>query len=109
MALTVVGPVSAAPGLPGGISAALNVTAAAVIKGVSGVLVRILVNAPGTAGNLTVNDVATTGGAAAANQILTIAFGSLTVGQVIALEWPCGTGIVVSAVTTGGAFAISYS
>lgn len=106
---TPVGPITASPGLPGGVSASLNVTAAGVVKPTAGVLARILVNAPGSAGNLTLNDVATTGAAAAANQILTIAFGSLTVGQVISLEWPCGTGIVVSSVPTGGAVSISFS
>lgn len=93
----------------GGVNSALDITAAKVIKATPGRLIRVVVNVVGTAGSLTLNDTTTTGGAAAANQILTIAFGSLTVGQVLTLEWPCSSGIVVSAVPTGGQVAVSFS
>jgi hypothetical protein len=93
----------------GGKSSALDVTAAAAIKGAAGRLCKISVIAPGSAGSLTLNDAASTGAAAAANEIASIAFGSLTAGQVIALDWPCANGITVSAIPTGGAVSISYS
>jgi hypothetical protein len=95
----------------GGNSSALQVTAAAVIKATPGRLAKITVVAPGTtSGALTVNDCATTGAASAANQIVSIPFGSLTAGQVIALDWPCQVGIVVSAVPGGGSpqYSISF-
>lgn len=110
MAATSVGPVNGiGPGLPGGCSAWLNITSAQVIKASAGILVRVFVNTVGSAGSLTFNDVATVGGAAASNQILTIAYTSLTVGQQMLLQWPCATGIVVSAVPTSGVIAVSYS
>ena len=87
-------------------------TAAAVIKASPGVLHKIVVIAPGTtSGALTINDLAATSGGAAANQIISIAYGSLTAGQVITLDWPCATGIAVTAVPGGGSpqYAISYS
>ena len=96
----------------GGQSSHLNVTAAAVIKASPGVLHKIVVIAPGTtSGALTINDLAATSGGAAANQIISIAYGSLTAGQVITLDWPCATGIAVTAVPGGGSpqYAISYS
>lgn len=90
MATTSVGPIAAPQGLPGGVKAVLNITAATVIKATSGICVRVSVIVAGsTAG--TVNDVATTGGAAAANQFGTI---PNTVGT-YDFDWPCGTGIVV--------------
>src|ERR1700693_2787913 len=94
---------------PGGNATVLNITAPAVLKASPGTLVRIVVSAIGSAGALTLNDAATTGAAAQANAILSIPSGSLTAGQVIPLEWPCATGIVVSAVPTGGVFAAAFS
>lgn len=95
----------------GGSSSALNVTAAAVIKATAGKLAKIVVVvAPTTSGALTVNDVATVGGAATANEVFSIPFGSLTAGQVITLDWPCATGIVVSAVGGGTPqYSVSFS
>lgn len=93
---------------PGGNASALNVTAAGVIKASPGILCRVLIVAPGTAGNLVLNDTTTVGSASAANTILTVAFGNLAVGQVIYLNWPCLNGIVVSAVPTGSQISISY-
>ena len=109
MSTTEVGPISVSPGLPGGISAVLGVTAPAVVKNGPGILARVLVVAPGTSGNLTLNDAASTGGASASNEILTIPFGSLAAGQTIPLEWPCAAGIVVSSVPTGGSFSVSFT
>lgn len=93
---------------PGGVNSALNLTTAQVVKATPGRLIKVLVVIPGSAGSLTLNDCATTGAAAATNEILTIAFGSLSIGQVISLDWPCSVGIVVSAVTTTSQFSISF-
>lgn len=95
----------------GGINSALNVTAAAVIKATPGRLARISVIAPGTtSGSLTINDCTTVAAATTANKVFTIAYGSLTAGQVIVLDWPFQSGIVVSAVPGAGSpqFAISF-
>jgi hypothetical protein len=96
----------------GGLSSSLNITAAKVVKATPGRIARVVVSAPGTtSGALTLNDCATTGAAAAANQILSIPFGSMTSGQVINLDFPCAVGIVVSAVPGAGSpiYAISYT
>ena len=88
---------------------ALNVTAAKVLKATPGSIGRVVVNTAGTAGDLTINDCATTGAAAASNEILKVPYGSLTDGQVIDLNFPCKTGITISAITTGGVVAVAYS
>lgn len=93
----------------GGTSRALNVNAAAVIKATPGAIMRIFVETVGSGGALTINDNNATSGNNAANQIYTAANTALTAGQVITLECPCATGITVSAVTTGGVFAVTYS
>ena len=100
---TSVGPVSATPGLPGGTSAVLNITAATVVKATPGICARVSVVVAGTAAG-TVNDVATTAGAAAANQFGTLpaAVGTQT------FDWPCGTGIVVVP-GTGQTIAVSFT
>lgn len=81
----------------------LNVTVPTVIKAAAGRLVSVSVVVAGTADG-TVNDCATTGAAAAANQ-----FGALPafVG-VNTFNWPCGTGIVVVP-GTGQTLAVSWS
>jgi hypothetical protein len=94
---------------PGGNSTVLNITAAGVIKASPGTVFTITVAAAGSAGVLTLNDATTTGAASAANTIMSVPFGSINAGDPITLSWPCLVGIVVSAVTTGGVFAISYS
>jgi hypothetical protein len=104
---TIVGPVQVGLTLPGGSYAALNVTAAAVVKAAPGLLYRINVAAAGSAGSLTINDCATTGAATTANEIISIPFGSLPV--TIPLAWPCASGIVVSAVPTGGQVTVSFT
>jgi hypothetical protein len=53
---SIVGPVLASPGLPGGVSAANNITAAGVLKAATGVCYKVSVSAPGTTGTLTLND-----------------------------------------------------
>jgi hypothetical protein len=94
----------------GGRTAVLNVAAAAAIKTGPGTLVRIVVVVAPTANNLTVNDNNVTGGTnVAANTILDVAFGALTKGQVITLEWPCAVGITISSVGTNGVYAVSYT
>lgn len=103
MAATIIGPVTVISlGLPGGVSAAINLTAPQVIKAAAGVCAKVSCIATG---NLTLNDVATTGGAAATNEFFTAT--GLTAGEVIELDWPCATGIVASVAT--GTFAISFS
>jgi hypothetical protein len=103
-------PISTQNFRPGGNSTTLDVTAAAVIKASPGVIFRVIVVIVGTGGSLTINDLATTSGGAAANQIITIPFGSLTIGQVITLEAATVTGIAVTAVPTGGSqFTITWS
>lgn len=105
-----VNPLAVYPQNPGGLFRALNITAATVVKNLPGQIYRIIVNTVGTAGSLTINDNNATGGTNnAANTILTIPFGSLTLGQVITLECDTNVGITVSAVTTGGVFAVTYS
>ncbi|OYV61585.1 MAG: hypothetical protein B7Z69_00540 [Actinobacteria bacterium 21-73-9] len=86
----------------GGVSRTLDVTTATVIKASSGRVCNVNVIVAGsTAG--TVNDVATTGGAAAANQVATIpdAVGNYSI------QMPCLTGIVVVP-GTGQTVAVSY-
>ena len=85
-----------------------DVAAPAVIKATPGRLAKITVQVAPSAGNLIANDCATTGAAAIGNQILEVAFGALTEGQVITLDWPCNTGIVISSVGTGGVYSVSY-
>jgi hypothetical protein len=93
----------------GGTKSALNVNAPnTVVKSSLGTLFRIVVQVAPSAGSLVVNDLAAGSGYAAANQILSVPFGSLVAGQVITLDWPCLVGIVVPTVCTGGAYAISY-
>lgn len=92
------------------VSSLLDISAAVVVKATPGKLARVTIQALGTAGAFVLNDVATTGAAAAANQIASIAFNATGVaaGIPIEFEWPCLVGIVVSAVTTGGVIAVSY-
>ena len=97
----------------GGTASALNLTAAAVIKAAPGRLVRIVIVAPGsTSGAFTFNDCATVGAAAAANESFTLPYNGANniAGATFVLEWPCATGIVLSAVPGGGSpvVAVSY-
>lgn len=100
---TIAGPFN---GLPpaGASSAAYNIAAAGPIKATPGRLYTLVCIAAGT---ITLNDSATTGAAAAANEIFPAAL-AMTAGQVINLNgWPCGVGITASVVT--GTFALAFS
>ena len=90
-------------------SAAYNVAAAQVIKAAPGVAATLVCVAPGSAGSLTLNNSATVGGAASTNQFFSRLFSALSAGQVIPLNWPCGSGVVVSAAPTGGQFSLAFS
>ena len=98
----------------GGLSSSLNNTAAAVIKATPGRIAKLIIIAPGTtSGAFTLNDCATTGAAAASNEIFTMAYNATAnvAGAVIDLDFPCAVGIVLSAVPGGGSpiVAISYT
>ena len=82
----------------GGVSRALNQTAAAVIKAGPGRLRKIVIIAPGTtSGTFTFNDCLTVGAAAAANAIFVLAYNGTNniAGAVFNLDWPCTTGFRV--------------
>jgi len=100
------------PGIPdvytGGGSSALGVTAATVVKAGPGAIARLIVIAPGSAGALTLNDTASLASASATNEVYSAPYTALTSGQIITLEWPCGTGIALSAVPTGAQLSVSY-
>ena len=84
-----------------GLSTALNITAATVIKASAGRLARINVIVAGAAG--TANDCATTGAVASANQVAVI---PAVVGPLL-VDWPCVSGIVV-APGAGQTIAVSW-
>lgn len=90
----------------GGVNSALNLTAAAPIKGGPGRLVRVTIMAA-TTGAATFNDCTSTGTATAANAVLTIPTGA-TVGTTYYVDWPCQNGITLSA-PGGGTFAVAFS
>ena len=86
-----------------GNNSALNITAATVVKAAPGRLIRLNVLVAGSATG-TVNDCATTGAVATANEIFVIP----ETAAVYTLEWPCQVGIVVTP-GTGQTVAVSYS
>jgi hypothetical protein len=95
----------------GGTQTAIGITAPTVINPRRCILYTINVVAPGNAGNLVINDVATLDGANEANQMLVFSFASLVAaGPLVKLAWPMQSGIVVSAVPTGAVlnFAFTY-
>jgi hypothetical protein len=83
-------PVYSCPQGAGSVSTSLNITAAKVLKAGPGAVLVVTVVVAGSAPG-TVNDCATTGAAAAANQVATI---PNTVGS-YAINVPCVVGIVV--------------
>lgn len=86
-----------------GLKTAKNLTASTVVKATAGRIARVSVIVAGsTAGSI--NDVATTGGAAVANEIAVVAN---TVG-VYDIDMPCTTGIVFVP-GTGMTAVVSYS
>jgi hypothetical protein len=109
MPATIVGPIATSLGLTGGVSRAINITSAQVIKAAPGILATVLCVAPGSAGSVILNDTTTVGGAAVTNEIFAKLFSALAAGQVIQLKWPCAAGIVVSSVPTAGAFSIAFA
>jgi hypothetical protein len=84
-----------------------NISAPTVIKATPGRLVKIVVNTAATGGALSAHDCATTGAAAAANQIYSVAAAWPAAGSVIPLDWPCAAGIVVDP-GTGGNISVSF-
>lgn len=95
-----------------GEKSALNQTAAAVIKVGAGRVGTVIIVAPGTtSGAFTLNDCATTGAAAAANEIWTMAYNATAnvAGAIIPIDFPVTTGLVLSAVPGAGSPIISIS
>ncbi len=84
-------------------SAVANITTATIVKATSGRLMKVSVIVAGSATG-TVNDVATTGAAAAVNQIGTVpqSVGTTT------FDWPCADGLVVVP-GSGQTLAVSYT
>jgi hypothetical protein len=94
----------------GGTKSALNLSAAAIIKASPGRVARVIIVSGGsTSGAFTLNDCATTGAAAAANEFFSCPEGTAT-GTSFLVDWPCLVGIVLSAVPGGGSpvIAVSY-
>lgn len=99
MAATINSNVGVSPGLPGGTSTALAITAAQQIKGAPGLLFTILCIAAGT---LTLLDSTTNSG----TELYVTP--SMTAGQTISLYgFPFANGLYVSAVT--GTFNLSFT
>ena len=88
---------------PYGFGTVLDITASTVVKASAGAIINVSVLVVGTSTG-TVNDVATTAGAAVANQVAVIpeAVGTYAIGM------PCATGIVVVP-GTGQTLAVSYA
>jgi len=86
-----------------------NSIATGVIKASAGRLVQVMVVTPGTTGSLTLNNCATVGAATGGNQIISYLASGMFPGQIIDVGFTCDTGIVVSAMPTGGQFTVVYS
>lgn len=93
----------------GGTRTANGITAAALINPRRCTLNSMHVVAPGTSGTLTINDAASLDGANESNIIFSHDFSDLTAGQLIPLQWPVQSGIVVSAVPTGGSINLAFT
>lgn len=89
-------------------TSSLNLTASAVVKAIPGRVAKVVVNTVTAVAAITVNDVASVGGAAAGNTVLTIPIAT-AVGTMFALDWPFNVGIVVNFNGGSGALAISYT
>ncbi len=89
---------------PQGSESALNITTATIVKTGFGVCATLNVVVAGS-GNGTVNDCATTGTAAAANQMLTI---PQTVGPIKMQAFPYFTGLCIVP-GTGQTISVAYS
>src|SRR5581483_4569322 len=96
---------------PGGGNSKLGVNAAALIIAGRFTLGSIMIATAGTAGSLVLNDVATLGGAAGGNQVLSLAFNNTliaAVGAIWTVKFPFQKGIVISAIPTGMVLNISW-
>lgn len=87
----------------GGNASHLDISVATVVKSTPGTLFTINVTTAGSAPG-SANDVATTGGVAATNEICVI---PNTVG-IYSLSWPCATGITITP-GTGQVISVAYS
>lgn len=85
----------------GGIWSAENILNAQMLCVRPAVLYRIYVAAAGSGGSLVINDCASIGAAATANQVISIPNANLTIGTTIELNYPFNNGICISAVPTG--------
>ena len=94
----------------GGLSYA-QFNAASVFKAAPGRMGRFIVITAGSAGAWTFNDCATVGAAATANEISSIAYNAtgLVAGIPLHFDWPLTTGLVCSAVPTGGLAVLSWT
>ena len=90
-----------------GLSAKYNITSATVVYPSKARLVNIAVVVAGSAAG-TANDCATTGAAAASNQVCTIPNTISSAAPVLSIDWPCNTGIVIVP-GTGQTIAVTYS
>lgn len=94
---------------PGGTSTAKNLTAIGQIKNGGGNLRKLHVITAASAGNLVLNDMATGGTPAAANQVQNIPNSALTQGAVITLDIPFTNGIAITGTwPTGLVLMASY-
>lgn len=87
---------------PGGLSTSLNITVATVVKAKAGRVCKVSVIVAGS-GAGTVNDLATTSGAAAANQLYVVP----TTAGIYELNLPCVNGILIVP-GSGQTLAVSY-
>lgn len=94
----------------GGMSTAAF-TSAQAIKATKGIIASIKITNMGTtSGAFTLNDCATTGAAAAGNQLISIPYTSTEMlNNVLTVELVCTTGITLSAVPGGGSPSITVS
>jgi hypothetical protein len=89
----------------------VTLTTATALKATGGRICRIkILNMGTTSGAFTLNDCATTGAAAATNQICTIPYNSAAwLNKVVPISFLCSTGVVLSAVPGGGSPSIQIS
>jgi hypothetical protein len=87
----------------------LNITAATVVKASPGVVTRLSIISPGTAGQFTINDCATLGAASTANQVYSEANTAQQAGAFVEVQWPFLVGITISAVPPGSNTCVAYT
>lgn len=92
----------------GGSKNRLNLTAGTyVIKATAGTVSRMIFNTASTS-TTSIYDVATAGGVAVANLVITVPVATGVAGYVQALEFPCVNGIVI-VVGTAGVVSLAYN